>query len=70
MQTATFTMYAFAANTTGNLEQMANVREWLPQGSRSVSDTFTGKIYGKGPKAWKAAQADCMTLNANISRPA
>ena len=38
MQTATFTMYAFAANTTGNLDQMANVREWLPQGSRSVSD--------------------------------
>lgn len=66
-----FTLYAFAMNAAGQFEQIANEREWIPGGtSRSISDRFTGKIYGKGKKGWAAAQADVLNLNRDTRRPA
>lgn len=69
MDTKTFTMWAAVGNAKGEWVQVANLREWLPDGSRSISDTYTGKVYGKGRKGWKAAEADMKVLNANICRP-
>ena len=66
MSSKTFTLWAFA-NNNGQLEQIANKREWLAegQGSKSLSDTWTGKVYGKASssKAYKAASADVFALN-------
>lgn len=65
----TFIMYAFAGGPDGQICQIANTREWLPVASRSLHDAFTGKIYGKGKKAFAAASADSAALNANVCRP-
>lgn len=70
MNDKTFTLWAMAGNAKGEWAQIANLREWTPTGSRSISDTWTGKVYGKGRKAIKAAEADMRILNANIKRPA
>lgn len=65
----TFVMYAFASDADGQICQIANTREWLPVASRSLHDAFTGKVYGKGKKAFAEASADSAALNANICRP-
>ena len=67
----TFTMYAIVGNEKGEYVQVANLRRWTTKGSDSISDTYTGKVYGKGSKAWKAACADSLAMNIaeNPQRP-
>lgn len=62
-------MYAIVGNGKGEWVQVANLREWTGTGSRSIRDELTGKVYGKGKRAWDAAAADMRTLNGSIRRP-
>ena len=60
----TWTLWAFACNSEGKLERIANVRRWTAGASESVSRTFTGHVYGKDDRATFAAAAlDVLALN-------